>query len=61
MRIVFIGTGEIGVPVLRALLSSTEHSIVGVITQPDKRVGRDQHLHEPRRKKRRYQTMISLP
>src|SRR5207253_2847660 len=45
MRIVFIGTGEIGVPTLQALLNS-EHEIVAVVTQPDKPVGRAQ-LVEP--------------
>src|SRR6266513_3419666 len=45
MRIVFIGTGEIGVPTLRALLKS-QHEVVGVVTQPDKPVGRAQ-LVEP--------------
>ena len=46
MRLVFIGTGEIGVPVLRSLLDSPEHELVGVVTQPDKPVGRAQ-LVEP--------------
>jgi len=45
MRFVFIGAGEIGVPTLRALLKS-EHEVVGVVTQPDKPVGRAQ-LVEP--------------
>jgi methionyl-tRNA formyltransferase len=45
IRIVFIGAGEIGVPALQALLKS-EHEIVGVVTQPDKPVGRAQ-LVEP--------------
>src|SRR5437764_8373904 len=45
MRIVFIGTGDIGVPTLQALLKS-EHEVVGVVTQPDKPVGRAQ-LVEP--------------
>jgi methionyl-tRNA formyltransferase len=44
MRIVFIGTGEIGVPSLRALLNATEHQLVGAITQPDKPVGREQQI-----------------
>jgi methionyl-tRNA formyltransferase len=39
MRIVFLGTGEIGLPTLDALLNS-EHQLVGVVTQPDKPVGR---------------------
>lgn len=47
MRIVFIGTGEIGVPVLRSLLQSAEHQLVGVVTQPDKPAGRDQHVEAP--------------
>lgn len=40
MRIVFIATGEIGVPALRFLLASKEHEVVGVVTQPDKHAGR---------------------
>jgi methionyl-tRNA formyltransferase len=50
MRIVFIGTGEIGVPTLRALLNS-EHEVVAVVTQPDKPVGRDQRIEPPPIKK----------
>lgn len=46
MRVVFVGTGAIGVPTLRALLES-EHDVVGVVTQPDKPVGRDQHIQAP--------------
>ena len=43
MRIVFIGTGEIGVPTLRALLNSA-HELVAVLTQPDKPVGRERKI-----------------
>src|SRR5713226_6109846 len=43
MRIIFIGTGEIGAPTLQALQTS-EHEIVAVLTQPDKPVGRDQRI-----------------
>jgi methionyl-tRNA formyltransferase len=50
MRIVFIGTGEIGVPTLRALLNS-EHQVVAVVTQPDKPVGREQRIEPPPIKK----------
>ena len=46
MRIVFIGTGEIGVPTLRKLLNS-DHEVVAVVTQPDKPVGRDQQIRPP--------------
>ena len=50
MRILFIGTGEIGVPTLEALLKS-EHDVVGVVTQPDKPAGREQHIEPPPIKK----------
>jgi methionyl-tRNA formyltransferase len=50
MRVVFIGTGEIGVPTLRALLNS-EHEVVGIVTQPDKPVGREQRIEPPPIKK----------
>jgi len=46
MRVVFIGAGEIGVPTLRALLKS-EHEVVGIVTQPDKPVGRAQLVEPP--------------
>jgi methionyl-tRNA formyltransferase len=47
MRIVFIGTGAIGVATLRALLHAPEHEVIGVVTQPDKPVGRRQHTEAP--------------
>ena len=47
MRVLFIGTGEIGVPVLRWLMESREHELVGVVTQPDKPVGREQRIEAP--------------
>jgi methionyl-tRNA formyltransferase len=47
MRVLFIGTGEIGVPVLHSLLKSDEHELVGVVTQPDKPVGRAQRIEAP--------------
>jgi methionyl-tRNA formyltransferase len=50
MRIVFIGAGQIGVPTLQALLKS-EHDVVGVVTQPDKPVGREQRIEPPPIKK----------
>lgn len=43
MRVVFAGTGEIGVPSLEWLLQSG-HTVAGVLTQPDKPVGRHQVL-----------------
>jgi methionyl-tRNA formyltransferase len=44
MRIVFTGTGEIGVPSLKALLDSEKHQVVGILTQPDRPAGRHQEL-----------------
>lgn len=38
MRIAFFGSGEFGLPTLRAL--ATSHTLVGVVTQPDKPAGR---------------------
>ena len=39
MRIVFLGTGDIGIPSFRWLLQS-DHEVVGLVTQPDRPVGR---------------------
>src|SRR5215510_1352439 len=50
MRIIFIGTGEIGLPTLQALLQSDDQ-VVAVVTQPDKPVGRDQAIEPPPIKK----------
>jgi len=44
MRIIFIGTGDIGVPALRSLLASSDHQVIACVTQPDKPVGRHQDL-----------------
>jgi methionyl-tRNA formyltransferase len=51
MRVVFIGTGQIGVPTLHALLNSKECSVVGIVTQPDKPVGRSQRIESSAIKK----------
>lgn len=47
MRLVFLGTGDIGLPSLEALIQSTEHELLAVVTQPDKPVGRKQVLTPP--------------
>ena len=52
MRVLFIGTGEIGLPSLEWLLNTTKHEVVGVVTQPDKPVGRKQVLTPPQIKVR---------
>jgi methionyl-tRNA formyltransferase len=43
MRILFVGTGNIGIPTLEWLRKS-RHTLIGVVTQPDKPVGRHQVL-----------------
>ena len=43
MKIVFMGTPEFSIPTLKALHHSS-HSILSVITQPDKPKGRGQKL-----------------
>lgn len=42
MRILFIGSGEFGVPTLR-MLREKRHEIIGVVTQPDRPAGRGRH------------------
>ena len=46
MKIVFMGTPDFAVPCLEALIQS-RHEVVGVFTQPDKKVGRKQILTPP--------------
>lgn len=41
MKIVFLGSGEFGLPTLRKL--SEDHTITGVVTQPDRPAGRARH------------------
>ncbi|MGI8601533.1 MAG: methionyl-tRNA formyltransferase [Verrucomicrobiales bacterium] len=47
MRLLFIGTGEIGVPALRWLVRDSGHQVAGVVCQPDRPVGRKQILAPP--------------
>ncbi|MCE9610830.1 MAG: methionyl-tRNA formyltransferase [Chthoniobacter sp.] len=44
MRVVFMGTGEIGVPALRWLLGAPGWEVVAAVTQPDKPAGRKLEL-----------------
>lgn len=43
MRILFMGTTNFAVPTLKALLAS-KHSVIGVVTQPDRPAGRGRQL-----------------
>lgn len=44
VRILFVGTGDFAVPILEKLHSLDYIELVGIITQPDKPVGRKQEL-----------------
>lgn len=44
LKIIFAGTPEFAVPTLQALINS-EHAVLAVYTQPDRRAGRGQQLH----------------
>jgi methionyl-tRNA formyltransferase len=61
MRILFIGTGEIGLPTLRMLSNWSEHKLLGVVTQPDKPAGREQKLASPSPKKAVRDLSLDLP
>jgi methionyl-tRNA formyltransferase len=45
MRVIFAGTGDIGIPSLRFLLE--KHELVGVLSQPDRPAGRRRELKPP--------------
>jgi methionyl-tRNA formyltransferase len=47
LRTIFMGTGDIGLPVLHWLIESPKIDLAGVVTQPDKPVGRSQALTPP--------------
>lgn len=46
-RVVFMGTPEIGVPSLKALIDDEVFDVVGVFTNPDRPVGRKQEITPP--------------
>ncbi len=46
INVVFMGTPDFGVPILEGLIEN--YNVIGVVTQPDKKVGRKQQLrHTP--------------
>ncbi len=51
MRVVFIGTGDIGIPSFRWLLDAAGVEVIALVTQPDKPVGRHQEVQPPEIKK----------
>jgi methionyl-tRNA formyltransferase len=59
MRLLFAGTSDIGIPSLKALMA--EHQLVGLLTQPDRPVGRHQVLTAPATKQFLEQNAPSTP
>ena len=47
MRLVYLGSGDIGLPTLTALLADPRHEVLAVVTQPDRPVGRHQETRRP--------------
>lgn len=47
MKIIFLGTPEFAVPALKALAESQRHQVLGVVTQPDRPVGRKNIITPP--------------
>lgn len=46
-KVIFMGTPEFSVPILQALIDDESIEIVGVVTQPDRKVGRKQVITPP--------------
>ena len=44
IRVLFMGTPDFSVPVLKGILSDSNYEVVGIVSQPDKKVGRHQIL-----------------
>jgi len=47
IRTIFIGTPDFAIPAFKAIMNDEQFSIVAVITQPDRKVGRKQLLTPP--------------
>lgn len=47
IKTIFIGTPDFGVPALNSLIKDEFFEVVGVITQPDKKIGRKQTISIP--------------
>ena len=51
-KVIFMGTPEFSVPILEALLESELCEVIGVVTQPDRKIGRKKKLTPPPVKKK---------
>lgn len=59
MRLLFAGTNDIAIPALKALMR--EHELVGLLTQPDRPVGRHQRLTAPATKQFLLESQKEVP
>ena len=59
MRVLFAGTGDIGIPSLRFL--AAKHTLLGVLTQPDRPAGRHRELKAPPIKEEAFRISPSIP
>ncbi len=59
-KIIFMGTPDFSVPILEALIQDETLDIVGVVTQPDRKVGRKQILTPPPVKKLALENNLSV-
>jgi methionyl-tRNA formyltransferase len=59
LRVLFAGTGDIGIPTLRYL--AAEHTLLGVLTQPDRPAGRHRDLKASAIKEELLKIVPSLP
>jgi methionyl-tRNA formyltransferase len=59
LRVLFAGTGDIGIPVLRFL--ADRHFLAGVLTQPDKPAGRRRELKPPAIKEELIRSFPEVP
>jgi methionyl-tRNA formyltransferase len=59
MRVLFSGTGDIGIPTLEYLIAN--HQLVGVLTQPDRPAGRHRELKAPAIKESLQAIAVGVP
>ena len=47
IKVIFMGTPDFALPALKSLVDDSEFEILGVVTQPDKKIGRKQEITPP--------------
>ncbi|SDJ84065.1 methionyl-tRNA formyltransferase [Alkalibacterium thalassium] len=59
-KIVFMGTPEFSVPILEGLIQEENYEVIGVVTQPDRKVGRKKVVTPPPVKKKAVEHGIAV-